>query len=105
MTLASPSAGFRRGVAALCAAGFPVALLMVIVPSWRHATWAPIIWGLFGPYLVMIGHLNLTRELSSAEKAVWRQELWWSHRSLPAVWMYLLATDLRRTTKELAESA
>jgi hypothetical protein len=51
------------------------------------------------PWLAFIGHLSLTNVLNSEEKAVWRRELWWSHRSIIAIWAYLLASDLLERTK------
>ena len=51
------------------------------------------------PWLAFIGHLSFTSVLSSEEKAVWRRELWWSHRSIIAIWAYLLASDLPERTK------
>jgi hypothetical protein len=51
------------------------------------------------PWLAFIGHLHLTNVLSSEEKAVWRRELWWGHRSIIAIWAYLLASDLHERTK------
>ena len=53
------------------------------------------------PWLAFIVHLNATKCLTVTEKAVWRRELWWSHRSLIAVWSYLFADDLASRTKGL----
>lgn len=54
------------------------------------------------PLLVFILHVNITPCLSAEEKAVWRRQLWWSHRYVFTVWPYLFASDLHDRTKGLA---
>jgi hypothetical protein len=76
---------------------------LAFVESWR-AAWALLFLGLAGPYLAMIGHLNFSGELSVTEKSAWRRELWWGHRSIIAVWTYLLTKDLHSTSSELAQT-
>ena len=61
-----------------------------------------LFFGLCVPTLTMILHLNATRALSPADKAVWRRELWVGHRALVAVWTYLLSSDLAAATRGLA---
>jgi purine-cytosine permease-like protein len=53
--------------------------------------------GLITPTAFFILHLNLTRDLESAEKAVWRKGLW--SVPLATVWTYLLVSDLKRESK------
>jgi hypothetical protein len=98
----SPSAFWRRGLAALAGACFPLAALLAVAEPSRSWAGVLLIAGIGAPYLAMIVHLNLTHELSPEEKAAWRRELWWGHRSLVGVWMYLLATDLRSTSRDIA---
>ena len=105
MTSPSVSAPWRRGTGLLCLASFPLALVVALVEAWRPIAWGLAFVGFAGPYLAMIGHLNLSRELSPDEKSAWRRELWWSHRSFAAVWTYLLTADLRGASRELVENA
>lgn len=103
MTSPSPSASWRRVVAAVCSAGLPLAVAGALVDSLRPVAWPMVLLALAGPYLVMIGHLSLSRELSPAEKSLWRRELWWGHRSIVAVWTYLLTRDLHEASRQFAE--
>jgi hypothetical protein len=54
------------------------------------------------PHAVMIVHLNVTPCMTPDEKAAWRRELWWNHRSLVAAWAYLWARDLGERSRGFA---
>jgi hypothetical protein len=56
--------------------------------------------GFLVPVAFFIFHLNLTTELTVPEKAVWRRDLWIGWRAAAAMWSYLLASDLKRESKE-----
>jgi len=47
------------------------------------------------PWATMITHLNFTSSMTKEEKAMWRRELPWSHRSFIALWAYMFSTDLK----------
>ena len=74
---------------------------MTVFDAARERAWIALLVGWLGPFAVMIAHLNVTRELSSQQKAVWRRQLWFGWTALGAVWTYLLATDLVHTTRGL----
>jgi hypothetical protein len=78
--------------------------MTLLVESWRPAAIPLFVLSLGAPYLLMIGHLNLSQEVPPADKRYWPRELWWGHRSFVAAWTYVLTTDLRQATQELAET-
>lgn len=92
---------FRHLSGAIGIGGFVVALVAGLA-GFAEVAGTALLVCLAVPWLAFIGHLNLTRSLGSEEKAVWRRQLWWSHRSMIALWAYLFAHDLRDRTKGFA---
>ena len=87
------SCGVRRGAGFVALASLGVTVVSVLVGLETVAIGAFLVsWAL--PYAVMVGHLNVTWSLTTEEKTLWRGELWWSHRSIVAVWAYLFARNL-----------
>jgi hypothetical protein len=78
-------------------------MIVAFTEPLQEAAFGLVFVGLAGPYVAMIGHLSLSRELSPAERVPWRRELWWGHRSIVAVWTYLLAKDLHQASAELGK--
>src|SRR3954462_14093149 len=70
----------------------PLAGVLLLALSHSQAGVLLLVGGLITPTAFFILHLNLTKDLDPAEKAVWRRGLW----SLPlaTVWTYLLVSDL-----------
>lgn len=68
--------------------------------GWAELTGVWLIVGAcFVPIAFFVGHLNVTREISEADKAVWRRFLWypgWDFWS--AICRYLMATSLPGAT-------
>jgi hypothetical protein len=89
----------RRVIAAVSAAATVVggALMLGGVP---HASLI-FLTGFLVPAAFFILHLNLTRELTEPEEAVWRRDLWVGWRAAAAMWSYLLASDLKRESRAL----
>jgi hypothetical protein len=78
-------------------------MVMALVESRPGVAGALLLVSIAGPYAVTLGHLTLARELSPVEKRHWLPELAWGHRSIVAVWTYLLTGDLHSASRELAE--
>jgi hypothetical protein len=84
---------------------FPFSPVLLFIPPWRRFALVPFALGYFVPYIVVLGHVFLSTELSTEEKAFWLGALWVSWRAIPAVWTYLFAADLKRATAELRRPA
>jgi hypothetical protein len=105
METSSGSRTWRRAVGLACLAAFPFSAALVFIPPWRKFVLVPFTLGYFVPYIVVLGHLFVSPELSTEGKAFWRGALGVSWRSIPAVWTYLFAADLKRATAELRRPA
>lgn len=92
---------FRRLSAVTGLGGVMVAVVAAILGLGTITGVGLLVFGVV-PMLAFVGHLNSTDCLSSEQKAIWRKELWWSHRSFLAVWAYLFARDLVERTRGFA---
>jgi hypothetical protein len=54
--------------------------------------------------LSLVLYLNVSRELSAQEKAVWRGKLWWSSGVVLALVTFLSSRDIHASTEDLARS-
>ena len=52
--------------------------------------------------LGLVLYLNVSRELSPEEKAVWRGKLWWSSGVVLALITFLSSRDIHASTEDLA---
>jgi hypothetical protein len=95
----SSSTRLRRGLGWAFLAAIAAGLVMLVVPSLRPLSWLALLLGWLGPFATLIVHLNVTRELSTEEKAVWRRELWFGWSALLAAWTYLFSRDLGEATR------
>ena len=92
------SRGLRRAAGTVSLLSLGVAVLGVLGGYGDFASFGFLVFVIL-PWATMITHLGLTRCLNKEEKALWRRELPWSHRSFIALWAYMFSTDLRERAR------
>jgi hypothetical protein len=88
----------RRAAGVVSLLGLGVAVVGGLAGYEELATFGFLVFVIL-PWATMITHLTFTRSMTKEEKAMWRRELPWSHRSFIALWAYMFSTDLKERAR------
>jgi len=88
------SRGCRRGAGVISLLGLGVAILGGFIGYGSLVSYGLLVFFVL-PLATMIAHLAFTQSMTREEKAMWRRELPWSHRSFIAVWTFMISRDVK----------